>query len=399
MSIERPDRLQKKVMDVQILSPEVIQDTQLNSIESVHPDAIASTFSSDTIGMTCLLLSTFPILIQTPQLTRPVDLASSGLSSRILSTSDEWFAPASSLLSPTAPICRPGVYVHTGAWYDGWETRRHNPEPFDWVIVRLGPASGKVSGVEIDTAFFDGNHAPAVSVEGSFLPGGEEADKKVLERGFAGWEEVLPRVECGASRRHAWTVGESRKAYTHVRLCMYPDGGIARFRLYGTAVPVWPEDREEVVELSAAVMGGIAVSCSDQHFGVKDNLLLPGRGVDMGDGWETKRTRGAGHVDWVIVRLGARGVVESLVVDTAHFRGNFPQGVRVEGIDAGGETPAAGDARWVEVLGVQKLGPDSEHVYEKEGLRNVDGKAYTHMKMTIIPDGGVKRFRVLGRRA
>lgn len=119
----------------------------------------------------------------------------------------------------------------------------------------------------------------------------------------------------------------------------------------------------------------------------------------MGDGWETKRTRGKGHVDWVIVKLGARGVVDSLVVDTAHFRGNFPQAVRVEGIDAEGETPAADDARWVEVLGVQKLGSDLEHSYGKAELSNVDGKAYTHMKMIIIPDGGVKRFRVFGRKA
>ena len=253
--------------------------------------------------------------------------------------------------------------------------------------------------MEIDTAFFDGNHAPAVGVEGCFMPGGMEADQKVVERGFAGWEEVLEKVECGASRRQAWKVEGVGKAYTHVRLCMFPDGGIARFRLYGTAVPVWPEARAEVVELSAAVMGGVAVSCSDQHFGGKENLLLPGRGVDMGDGWETRRSREQGHVDWAIVRLGAMGVVERLVIDTAHFRGNFPQAVRVEGIDAEGETPAVDDARWVEVLGLQKLGPDHEHVYGKEGLRHVDEKAYTHMKMTIIPDGGVKRFRVFGRRA
>ena len=392
-------------MDVQVLSPEVIQDTQPTGIESIHPDAIATTFSSDCIGTPPPPNSLpYPLCIPPPYLklsllTHPADLASSGLSSRILSTSDEWFAPATSLLSPTLPIRRPGVYVHSGAWYDGWETRRHNPEPYDWVIVRLGVASGTVSGVEIDTAFFDGNHAPEVSVEGCFLPGREEADARVVERGWGGWEQLLPRVECGASRRHAWRVQESGRAYTHVRLCMYPDGGIARFRLYGSAVPVWPEDREAVVELSAAVMGGLAVSCSDQHFGRKDNLLLPGRGVDMGDGWETKRTRGKGHVDWVIVKLGARGVVDSLVVDTAHFRGNFPQAVRVEGIDAEGETPAADDARWVEVLGVQKLGSDLEHSYGKAELSNVDGKAYTHMKMIIIPDGGVKRFRVFGRKA
>jgi allantoicase len=176
---------------------------------------------------------------------------------------------------------------------------------------------------------------------------------------------------------------------------MFPDGGIARFRLYGVAVPVFPADTSAVFELSATVMGGVATACSDQHFGTKDNLLLPGRGVDMGDGWETKRTRGA-HVDWTIVRLGAQGEIDNVVVDTAHFRGNFPQKVQVF---AGTfeKDPVSEDQGWVEVLGPQGCGPDKEHVYSQE-LKEVKGRAYTHAKLVIIPDGGVKRFRVFGRK-
>jgi allantoicase len=324
------------------------------------------------------------------------DLVSKPLGSRILSFSDEWFAAASNLTNPTPPVRKPGVFTHAGAWYDGWETRRHNTEEADWVVFRLGVASGKVLGVEIDTAFFNGNHAPEVAVEGVF----SDDDEKVKDKRFAGWESILARQECGPSQKHGWVLPAlTEKAYTHVRLLMYPDGGIARFRLYGIALPVFPENKDEVFDLAATVNGGRAISCSDQHFGTIDNLLLPGRGVDMGDGWETKRTRGP-HVDWTIVKLGAKGHIQKILIDTAHFRGNFPQKVQVFAAEiAEGQEPTHDDPAWVEVLAPTKTGPDAEHFYEGEQLANVQGKAFTHTKLVIIPDGGVKRFRIFGTRA
>lgn len=194
-----------------------------------------------------------------------------------------------------------------------------------------------------------------------------------------------------------------KQPVTHVRLLMFPDGGIARLRLYGTALPIFPENPETVFDLASAQNGGVAVACSDQHFGRKDNLLLPGRGKDMGDGWETKRTRGE-HVDWVVVRLGAAGEIEKVVVDTAHFRGNFPRAVRVlasEGRTDTGETAPDPDKHedWTEVLGEQKLGPDREHEFGWEGeLVNVEEKVWRWVKLVIIPDGGVKRLRIFGRK-
>jgi len=292
-------------------------------------------------------------------------------------------------------VRKPGVFTYAGAWYDGWETRRHNSSAFDWVVVRLGVASGRVRGVEIDTAFFDGNHAPEIAVQGCFAAGDD--DDAVRRDDFARWEPVLGTVACGPSRRQAWLLPAlSDKPYTHVRLLMYPDGGIARFRLYGVALPVFPVSVDDVFDLAATVNGGVAISCSDQHFGRKDNLLLPGRGIDMGDGWETKRTRGE-HVDWVIVRLGARGLVDKVVVDTAHFRGNFPQKVQVFGIEAI-DDPEADDKRWVEVLPPQKTGPDKEHEYSDALSPIVKERPFTHVKLVMIPDGGIKRFRVFGRR-
>lgn len=322
-------------------------------------------------------------------------MISAALGGKILSFSDEWFAEASNLLNPTPPIRQPGKMVYSGAWYDGWETRRHNPAPFDYVVIRLGVASGIVEGLEVDTAFFSGNHAPAISVEGVFSS--DDAEVIGWKEARGKWEPILGIQECGPSQRFGWKLAApSKKAFTHVRLNMYPDGGIARFRLFGHAVPVFPEDKNAIFDLAAAQNGGVAVSCSDEHFGVISNLILPGRGKDMGDGWETSRSRGKDHVDWAIIRLGAPGMIQRLLVDTAFFRGNFPQKAKVEAIRWTGEgEPSALADGWIEVVQPSKCGPDQEH----EFVSLVKDKTFTHVKLVMIPDGGIKRIRVLGSRS
>ncbi|ORY64029.1 uncharacterized protein BCR38DRAFT_457832 [Pseudomassariella vexata] len=324
-----------------------------------------------------------------------IDLVSGALGGKIVDFSDEWFAEALNLLTPTAPIRQPGKMVYTGAWYDGWETRRHNTDPFDWVVIRLGVASGTVEGVEVDTAFFSGNHAPAISVEGCFSQ--DDAEVRSWKGTKGKWEPILGIQECGPSQRFGWKLDEpTKKQYTHVRLNMYPDGGIARFRLFGHAVPVFPDDKDAIFDLGAAQNGAVAISCSDQHFGTKDNLVLPGRGKDMGDGWETARSRTKGHVDWAIIRLGAPALIQSFVVDTAYFRGNFPQMSRLDAIEWKGEgEPGAEAEGWTEVVEATKCGPDQEHTWACA----IKDKTFTHVKLTIIPDGGVKRLRVLAKRA
>ncbi|KAH6850925.1 galactose-binding domain-like protein [Chaetomium sp. MPI-CAGE-AT-0009] len=324
-----------------------------------------------------------------------IDLVSENLGGKVLGFSDQWFAEAVNLINPTAPIQQPGKFVHTGAWYDGWETRRHNPEPFDWVVIRLGVASGTVEGAEVNTAFFTGNHAPAISIEGCF----SQNDDEVLswKGGRGGWETILGIQECGPTQRFGWKLDNpSKKQYTHVRLNMYPDGGIARFRLFGHAVPVFPEDKEAIFDLAAAQNGGVAVSCNNKHYSSPDNLILPGRGKNMGDGWETARSRTKGHIDWAIIRLGAPGYIQSFLVDTAHFRGNYPQQVKLEAIDWKGDSEPAADAEgWVNMAEPIKCGPDAEHPTESL----VKDKAFTHVKLIMVPDGGVKRLRAFGKRA
>lgn len=348
------------------------------------------------------------------------NLSTTVLGASILSFSDEYFASASNLLTPTPAIRRPGVYVHTGAWFDGWETRRHNPKPFDWVVIKLG-CVGVVEGVEIDTAHFNGNEAPEAGLEGCFIPEGSdaEAERAVADESWSKWEEILPKQSCGPSQRQAWKVagpGVEGRQWTHFRLKMFPDGGIARLRVYGKVVPPplpasAAAGERPLEDLASALNGGVAIECSDQHFGTKSNLVLPGRGEDMGDGWETARSRTPGHTDWVIIKLGLRGrSIEKVVVDTKDFRGNFPRAVKVEGwpqepakAALSGEQPGADSPGWVPLIdGEKKCQADTEHVFEGDELVAsvpLEDWVWTHVKMTIIPDGGVKRLRILGRRA
>ena len=369
-------------------------------------------------------ISTTPIpsLLIDSAFSTSTSLCTSVLNASIHSVSDEWFAEASNLLTPAAPIWKEGYYVHAGKWYDGWETRRHNTGEYDWVVIKLGVVC-VIEGVEVDTAFFKGNEAPEAGLDGAFVEEGLEDGVRGAPGEWSGWEEVLPRQNCGPSQRQAWRVkgkGVEGKEVNFLRLKMYPDGGIARLRVYGRVVsPPLPvavrEGKAErpLEDLAAALNGGVAVSRSDEHFGTKANLLLPGRGKDMGDGWETSRSRNKGHVDWVIVKLGLKGrIIEKVVVDTKDFRGNFPRAVRVEGWSVGAakaaldteSDPKHDEVGWKElVAGEQKCQADYEHIFEgTDGLRvqePPEGEVWTHVKMTIVPDGGVKRLRVFGRRA
>ncbi|ONH66642.1 Allantoicase [Cyberlindnera fabianii] len=309
----------------------------------------------------------------------------------ILAFSDEWFAAAENLIKPKPPIRDATRFTYAGAWYDGWETRRHNTDEADWVIFKLGVSSAKLIGCEVDTAFFNGNHAPAISVEAVRLG---DQDEKEVDWNQVNWETVIAQTECGPSQRHFFkNENLTEKAYTHARLRMYPDGGIARFRLYGEVVPNLAQiTSNSTIDLASVGYGGVAVKWSDQHFGTADNLLLPGRGIDMSDGWETKRSRTPGHVDWVIIKLGSKCKISEIVVDTAHFRGNFPQKVSLHGLNTTAKVPEYDDKSWVPLVEPSKTSADKEHSFKE--FKN-DGE-FTHVLLTIIPDGGVKRVRVFG---
>ncbi|KAH9954136.1 allantoicase [Russula dissimulans] len=335
------------------------------------------------------------------------ELSSASFGGSILSISDEFFAQAFHLLLPEPSQSLKGQFGPNGALYDGWETRRHNPD-CDWAIIKLG-TTGTINGFDIDTSHFNGNEAPEASVQILHITEGEEPPEANDPR----WMEVLPRVPLGPSARHFFTVAET-PAVNCVKLNTYPDGGIARFRVYGNVTPIHPKSPCDLFDMAHVFAGGRVVFTSDQHYGVGSNLILPGKGKDMSDGWETKRSRQPEHKDWAIVKLGSSGHLSHVVVDTANFKGNFPRYCEVHAINSDSVIPphslsydppstcyppsekgaaTTEENGWTLVLPKVQLGPHREHYFQLES----DGKgAFTHVRLTIIPDGGVKRLRVFG---
>jgi allantoicase len=384
-------------------------------IQSVS-DSIVDALPSSSSSTSNLKVTPIPLALIDTTFSSSTNVSTSVLGATIVSCSDEYFAAASNLLTPTPAVRKAGVYVHTGAWFDGWETRRHNQMPYDWVVIKLGVVA-VIDAVEVDTAHFSGNEAPAAGLDGCFLSQDDTAG--VESKDFSKWKQILPPQECGPSQRQAWRVsgpGVNGKEFTHLRLKMYPDGGIARLRVYGKVVPpplvIASSGERPIEDLASALNGGVSIACSDQHFGVKSNLLLPGRGKDMGDGWETARSRSKTHADWAIIRLGLRGrSLEKIVVDTKDFRGNFPRGVKVDGWAVASAKAALGtedepkhdSEGWVPLLlGEQACKADHEHVFEGRALAASQPPAdqvWTHVKLTMLPDGGIKRLRIFGRRA
>jgi len=320
-----------------------------------------------------------------------VDLASERMGGAAVAANDEFFAAKDRLVLNAPAVWREGEYTERGKWMDGWETRRRRDvtdDSHDWCIVRLGPR-GIVRGVDVDTSFFKGNYPASCAIDACALAGLPPLD----EIAAAVWQPLLPRTPLRGDTHNLFEIAPAPAA-THLRLRIFPDGGVARLRAYGEAVADWARLRlRGDVDLAAAEHGGVVVACSDMFFGSRHNLIMPGDATHMGDGWETKRRRGPGH-DWTIVRLGARGAIRRVEVDTRHFKGNAPGACSLEAFDGDDAAALAAAAAWRTLLDRTPLQPHARHAFE-ETLKAA-GEA-THVRFNIFPDGGVGRLRLFGR--
>lgn len=328
--------------------------------------------------------------------THLLDLASSRLDGEVLAANDEFFASKENLLKPGAPVFLPDKYTDRGKWMDGWETRRRRTPGHDWCIVRLG-LPGVIRSVVVDTAFFRGNFPSHCSMDACGLP--VDADLGAALSEAVRWHPILDRSELAGDALNTFTVADPRR-FTHVRLNIFPDGGVARLRVAGEPMPDWTAVlSSNELDLASAANGAHVVDTSDRFFGEPRNMLMPYSAENMGDGWETKRRRGPGH-DWAIVRLAAHGTVERIEVATTHFKGNYPESCSVEGsvIDEHGAVSADVAAQairdWHEILPRTMLQPDAQHVF---AAQLAPGAAATHVRLNIFPDGGISRVRVCGR--
>lgn len=317
-----------------------------------------------------------------------INLASARLGAQAIYATDDFFAAKERMLHDTDPVFIDDKYDDHGKWMDGWESRRKRTPGHDYCDVRLARA-GFIHGVVVDTSHFTGNYPPEISLQACNSEGAPD-DKTQ-------WTEIIDKTGVDGDSLKAFEVSDS-SLFTHVRLHIYPDGGVARLRVYGEPQCNWEQlGTDEVRDLGAALNGGRAIACSDEHFGKMGNLLLPDKGLNMGDGWETARRRGPGH-DWVVIALGHPGNLKKITVDTAFFKGNYPDRCSIQAACLSDTELTSGEiseqsSRWQELLPEQKLEMDVEQHFTDQ-IKPLG--PVSHIRLNIFPDGGVSRLRLIG---
>ncbi len=322
-----------------------------------------------------------------PTFTKLTDLAAERLGGKTILCSDDFFAEKENLLKSGRGVFVPDKYTDHGKWMDGWESRRKRTPGHDWCIIQLA-TSGKIYGVDIDTNHFLGNHPPSASIEACNISTNDLDE--------ANWKEILPKSPLKPCSQNFYEIAD-HSIYTHLRLNIFPDGGVARLKVYGEVEKNWSFIKaDEVVDLAAAINGAKSILCNDMFFSHMANLIMPGRGINMGDGWETKRNRSPNNRDWVIVRLAHKGSIEKILLDTCHFKGNYPDSCLLEGCNITKDEEAninSTSTKWTTILPQSKLQADHEHYFDQE-IASKD--SFTHVRLTIFPDGGISRMRLFG---
>ncbi|XP_074640540.1 allantoicase-like [Tubulanus polymorphus] len=369
-----------------------------------------------------------------PKFTELNDLANERNGGKIIFSTDDWFAVAENLLKPSEPEWREGEFTEFGKWMDGWETRRKRIPGHDWCIIQLG-RPGVISGIDIDTCYFTGNFAPRASVQAINLDSdipqrvskiGTAADSEQFEEvdklKSENWKTIVPMTKLRPgylSTRHNYIPIENEERWTHLRLNMFPDGGIARFRVYGHVKLDWSKiSSDKMIDLAAMENGGVCVGYSNTHYGHARNIIAPGRGVNMGDGWETARRLDRPAIleaddsgilqvpgsEYAIFRLGHPGIISNIEIDTNHFKGNFPDSCKIEAcfVNQANEkneldlsSSNQNQKAWKILLPPQKLSPHKRHYYKGlDMVRNCG--VVSHIRITMAPDGGISRMRLRG---
>jgi len=329
-----------------------------------------------------------------------LDLAAENVGGAALAASDEFFAPKENLLKAGRGIFIPDKFTENGKWMDGWETRRKRVAGHDWCIIRMG-VPGIIHGLEIDTNHFTGNFPQFASVDACDFPAGPDVTFSPEQ---VRWVEILKKSPLEGGKRNLFEI-EGKQRFTHLRLNIYPDGGVARFRVLGEVVADLNAIRQkgEAVDLASVKLGSQVIASNDEFFGKKNNAIMPNSPVNMGDGWETKRKRRDTYEklmqdpDWMIIKLGAPGEVSRIMLDTTYFRGNCPDTIQIDGCtfrsDIPGKAPIGKNVAWKPILNRVKLQGGKLNIFEQEIMRT---GPINHVRVQIYPDGGINRIRLMG---
>jgi allantoicase len=312
-----------------------------------------------------------------------IDLAQPRLGSSVVYCTDDFFAKASRIISPSDPVFIANKFDNNGKWMDGWESRRKRTKGNDYLVLKLGRA-GRIRKVLIDTAHFNGNQPDQFSLLAT-----SDSDYKKAK-----WVTLIKPSKAKPASKHFFNINNNT-TFKFVKLNIFPDGGVARLRIYGEIdTSLLHISKNKVVNLSSLENGASIFACNNEHFGQSENILAKGKAKNMGDGWETRRRRGPGY-DWVIIKC-LNGYVKNFEISTHHFKGNYPAQFSLQGIKCLGKGSVINkmllsSKNWKNLISLSKLKAHKVHKFTVSNKVQVN-----YLKLNIYPDGGVSRVKALG---
>ena len=315
-----------------------------------------------------------------------INLADPRIGSKIIFKTDDFFAAAHRILKTDIPVFKDGLFDKHGKWMDGWETRRRRSKGYDYLVLKLGKP-GKIFDIDIDTSHFNGNQPTHASLEGCFSR--SKPNKKTK------WTRLLGKKKLGPNKNHNFK-SQNKSTFNYIRLNIFPDGGVARLRLYGKIEIDKKTINNKNINLTSVLNGASIVGCNNEHFGRAENIIAPGKGKNMGDGWETRRSRGK-NSDWLIIKFGKPGLIKKLEIDTHHFKGNYPDSCSIQTAiinkDLSNNLIVKNSKNWKFILNKSKLSAHKKHVFKKFLIKR---NKENYLKINIYPDGGISRIRAFG---
>ena len=316
-----------------------------------------------------------------------VNLAEPKFGTKIIYKTDQFFGAANRILNPEKLIFKEGVYDTHGKWMDGWETRRKRKEGHDYLIIKLG-RPGKIFDVDIDTSFFSGNQPSQASIEATYSI--KNPSNKTI------WKTILEKKKLSPNKNHSFNI-KNHSTFNYIKLNIFPDGGVARLRLNGEVDLEKVNLKGKNVNLSSILNGSTIIGCNNEHFGRAENVLSPGIGKNMGDGWETRRSRGK-NFDWIVIKFGKPGVISKLEIDTHHFKGNYPDSITVQSAYIQNKLDTKkilnSSKKWKLLIDKTKLKPHKKHSFKSKTFNR---NKINYIKINIFPDGGISRVRAFGK--
>ena len=317
-----------------------------------------------------------------------MNLAEPRLGSKVIFKTDDFFASASRIINPNPPIFKEGVFDKHGKWMDGWETRRRRRKGFDYLIIKLGKP-GKIFNVDIDTTHFSGNQPTHASLQACY-------SNKKKPNNKSRWITILNKKKLDPNKNHNFNI-KNKSIFTHIKLNIYPDGGVARLRIFGEIEMKNVNFGSKMINLCSMLNGASIIGCNNEHFGRAENILAPGKGKNMGDGWETKRSRGK-NFDWLIIKFGYPGKINKIEIDTHHFKGNYPDSCSVQAAyiskKISNNSIVRKSNKWKLLLNKAKLNANKKHSFNSKTMQK---NKINFIRINIYPDGGISRIRAFGK--